>query len=90
MVQLKEDEEEYPPGPPKPYQFGYKIDDQETYSNYQRHETSDGEVVTGSYRVALPDGRTQTVTYKAGGTGGIYETKDFSNLTVSDFIRVKR
>ena len=34
-----------------------------------QHENSDGGAVTGSYRVALPDGRTQIVDYHADNTG---------------------
>jgi len=64
------DDDDYPAAPPKPYNFGYNIKDAETYANYQREESSDGEVVTGSYKVNLPDGRIQTVTYRAGGKGG--------------------
>ena len=32
--------------------------------NYGQEENSDGSVVTGEYRVLLPDGRTQIVRYK--------------------------
>ena len=33
--------------------------------NYGQEENSDGNVVTGEYRVLLPDGRTQIVRYRA-------------------------
>jgi len=48
-----------------PYSFGYAVVDGHSYNNYGQQETSDGKAVTGSYRVDLPDGRTQIVTYKA-------------------------
>ena len=50
---------------PQPYSFGYAVKDEASYNDYSHSETSDGNVVTGSYSVALPDGRTQIVTYKA-------------------------
>lgn len=39
--------------------------DDYTGTNYNRQEQSDGNQVTGEYRVQLPDGRTQIVTYYA-------------------------
>ena len=36
-----------------------------TGNDFGRRETSDGETVRGEYRVQLPDGRTQIVTYTA-------------------------
>ena len=48
-----------------PYDFAYAIKDEPTYNDFGRQESSDGKVVKGSYRVALPDGRTQIVTYTA-------------------------
>lgn len=39
--------------------------DQATGNDFGRQETSDGETVRGEYRVQLPDGRTQIVTYTA-------------------------
>ncbi|XP_017770237.1 PREDICTED: homeobox protein 2-like [Nicrophorus vespilloides] len=57
------DHHEY--GEPKAYEFGYQVKDDYTGTNYNRQEHSDGNQVTGSYRVALPDGRTQIVTYYA-------------------------
>ncbi|KAK7873984.1 hypothetical protein R5R35_013396 [Gryllus longicercus] len=50
---------------PKAYQFGYAVRDYASGNDYQRHERSDGNTVTGEYRVQLPDGRTQVVSYTA-------------------------
>ncbi|PSN42139.1 hypothetical protein C0J52_17129 [Blattella germanica] len=50
---------------PKSYQFGYAVRDYATGNDYNRHETSDGNTIQGEYRVQLPDGRTQIVTYIA-------------------------
>ncbi|KAL3275744.1 hypothetical protein HHI36_020490 [Cryptolaemus montrouzieri] len=52
-------------GEPKAYQFGYQVKDDYTGNDYNRQEASDGNQVRGEYRVALPDGRTQIVTYWA-------------------------
>merc|ERR1719290_745721 len=38
--------------------------------DFAHDESSDGHVTSGSYRVALPDGRTQTVTFTATHEGG--------------------
>ena len=51
-----------PVGPPKPYAFAYEVIDPLGSTNFGHRETSDGNVVEGEYRVALPDGRTQIVT----------------------------
>ena len=56
--------------PAMPYNFAYAVDDAASYNNFGHQESSDGKVVTGSYRVALPDGRTQIVTYKVDGYSG--------------------
>lgn len=50
---------------PKAYEFGYSVKDQATGNDFGRRESSDGETVRGEYRVQLPDGRTQIVTYTA-------------------------
>merc|ERR1712071_94534 len=47
----------YPAAYPKSYDY--------PYNNFGHKESSDGKVVSGSYNVALPDGRIQTVTYTA-------------------------
>ncbi|QQP41938.1 Putative LOC100870303 [Caligus rogercresseyi] len=66
------DEPTYEPAPPSykpiphklmPYNFEYGVNDQYSGANYKAQETADGNVVSGSYTVALPDGRIQTVTY---------------------------
>lgn len=53
-----------------PYIFGYAVTDSESSSNFDHHESSDAQVITGSYRVALPDGRTQIVNYTADDING--------------------
>ncbi|XP_073965856.1 uncharacterized protein [Choristoneura fumiferana] len=50
---------------PKSYEFGYSVKDAQSGNDYDRRESSDGNVVRGEYRVQLPDGRTQIVTYHA-------------------------
>merc|ERR1712088_1062360 len=49
-----------------PYQFTYAVADDYSKATFNQEENNDGNgVVAGSYSVALPDGRTQTVTYHA-------------------------
>uniref|UniRef100_A0A0P6FZ27 Pollen-specific leucine-rich repeat extensin 1-like protein n=1 Tax=Daphnia magna TaxID=35525 RepID=A0A0P6FZ27_9CRUS len=60
---------------PQPYSFGYDVQDKETYNDFDHSEKSDSYGVTGSYRVALPDGRTQIVTYKADKDGYTADVK---------------
>ena len=48
----------------KPYTYQYGVEDSESKANFQASETKDAKGgVTGSYVVALPDGRIQTVKY---------------------------
>ena len=58
--------------PPKPYAFEYGVIDEYSGVNFGQNEASDGALVTGNYRVALPDGRIQIVDYHAdvAGYGG--------------------
>merc|ERR1712025_1288923 len=54
-----------------PYNFNYAVADDYSASNFQAAESSDGlRVKTGSYSVALPDGRTQTVNYSTDDVNG--------------------
>lgn len=57
---------------PKSYEFGYQVKDEYTGTNYNQKETSDGNQVRGEYRVALPDGRIQIVTYWADWQSGYH------------------
>ena len=54
-----------------PYSFGYDVKDDYYYTDFGHQESGDGKGnVDGSYRVLLPDGRTQIVTYKVDGYSG--------------------
>merc|ERR1719297_326217 len=57
--------------PPQPFAYEYGVEDEYSGSAFQKTETqnANGEV-EGSYQVALPDGRLQTVTYRADHNGG--------------------
>ena len=61
--------------PPRPYNFDYAVKYEPTYNDYSHEQRSDGKVTTGSYRVLLPDGRTQIVTYKADENGYVADVK---------------
>ena len=58
----------YQPAPaykeePAQYQYSWKVQDDYAKLNYGQDEERNGYATSGSYRVALPDGRTQIVTY---------------------------
>lgn len=62
-----------PPSPPQhhhhepgmPFDFNYAVNDAQTANEHSHKAASDGDVVRGEYRVALPDGRVQIVRYTA-------------------------
>ena len=57
--------------PPRPFAYAYGVSDEYAGTNFDKKETQDEYgVVNGEYRVALPDGRTQIVTYTADHTNG--------------------
>ncbi|XP_053648029.1 pro-resilin-like [Cherax quadricarinatus] len=53
------------PSEPIPYNFGYGVKDEYAGTDFGHNEDSDGHTSKGSYNVALPDGRIQTVNYVA-------------------------
>lgn len=56
-----------------PYSFEYGVDDEASGLDFGHKESSDGAVVTGTYYVLLPDGRMETVNYKADDNGYVAE-----------------
>jgi len=54
----------------KPFAYDYAVNDHYTGAAFSKNEQSDGHNVQGSYSVALPDGRIQTVKYVADHYGG--------------------
>ena len=48
---------------PAQYQYSWNVQDDYAQLNYGQDEERNGYATSGSYRVALPDGRTQIVTY---------------------------
>merc|ERR1712218_519699 len=52
--------------PPQPFAYEYGVADDYSKANFKKTEPQDGNgVVTGSFVIALPDGRIQTTTYTA-------------------------
>ena len=72
------------------YRFGYSVSDTKTGDSKTREETRDGNVVTGSYTVADPDGRIRRVTYTADAEHGFNAvvTYDGKNLILILLMRV--
>ncbi|XP_060857638.1 pro-resilin-like [Metopolophium dirhodum] len=54
---------------PEPFNFAYQVKDAPTNTYFMHEANSDGNRVTGSYSVLLPDGRNQVVTYVADENG---------------------
>merc|ERR1711890_188093 len=52
------------------YQYDYAVKDDYSGVNFGQNEARDGYNTQGSYYVALPDGRTQKVTYTVNGDEG--------------------
>merc|ERR1711942_116561 len=76
------------PGPydetPKLYAFEYGVEDSYSGAAFGQTETSDTKLTNGNYRVALPDGRTQIVTYTADpyGYGGFVADVKYEGVAV--------
>merc|ERR1712168_1772501 len=54
---------------PPVYAYNYGVNDDYSGANFQQTESRDGYATSGSYTVALPDGRIQTVNYADNGDG---------------------
>lgn len=48
-----------------PYEFEWRVNDENTQNDFGQKASSDGMVEKGEYHVLLPDGRKQVVTYLA-------------------------
>ena len=72
----------HPDEAPKPYAFQYGVADDYSGAKFNAQETADGKVVTGSYQVALPDGRIQTVTYTADHYNGYVADVSYEGVPV--------
>merc|ERR1712106_77145 len=57
------------PEPPV-YAYQYGVSDDYSGASFAQNEQRDGYSTSGSYRVALPDGRTQVVNYRTDGDSG--------------------
>lgn len=68
-----------------PYKFEYDVNHGD--NQFGHREQNDGKVTSGSYRVALPDGRTQIVTYRADHNGYnadvTYEQSEYNPIRLS-------
>ena len=60
------------PAVPPVYGFEYGVADDYSKATFSANEARDGYKTTGSYRVALPDGRTQIVNYHVDDAAGGY------------------
>merc|ERR1739838_943358 len=54
----------------EPYSYTYAVKDEKAGTNFGESVRGAGDNAKGSYYVALPDGRLQTVNYNVAGEGG--------------------
>ncbi|KZS10749.1 putative Cuticular protein [Daphnia magna] len=73
----------------EPYEFGYVVKDTESYADFDHSEKRDGKVTTGTYRVQLPDGRVQIVTYKADSYGYTADVKFVGEAKYPEYVQSK-
>ena len=69
--------------PPQPFAYQYGVADDYSGANYEKAESQDaGGNLQGSYRVNLPDGRVQIVTYTADHTNGFIADVKYEGTAV--------
>lgn len=54
---------------PKNYAFAYAVKDRQSGDDFSHKQAHNGQSTKGEYRVKLPDGRTQIVSYTADNSG---------------------
>ena len=66
-----------------PYTYTYAVADDYSKANFNQQESNDGNSnVQGSYTVALPDGRIQTVKYTSNGYDGYVADVSYEGTAV--------
>ena len=69
--------------PPQPFAYEYGVNDDYSKANFKKTETQDANgVVSGSFTIALPDGRIQTTTYTADHVNGFVAEVSYSGEPV--------
>merc|ERR1711936_1136076 len=70
--------------PPQPYAYEYGVADDYSKANFKKTESQDGNgLVSGSFVIALPDGRIQTTTYTADRVNGFVADVTYEGTPVS-------
>ena len=68
---------------PQPFSYEYGVADDYSKTNFKKTETQDAKgVVTGSFTIALPDGRIQTTSYTADHVNGFVAEVSYSGEPV--------
>ncbi|XP_047000562.1 pro-resilin-like [Schistocerca americana] len=76
--------QEDPLAEPANYEFSYSVQDGETLSDFGQEESRQGESAQGQYRVLLPDGRKQIVSYQAD-EGGYRPTIEYQDTGLTAY-----
>ncbi|XP_047117105.1 pro-resilin-like isoform X3 [Schistocerca piceifrons] len=76
--------QEDPLAEPANYEFSYSVQDGETLSDFGQEESKQGESAQGQYRVLLPDGRKQIVSYQAD-EGGYRPTVEYQDTGLTAY-----